>query len=592
MTKGAKNPRSRIGRVRPTAPAGSGRAAARDWRDVGISVGLVLAGCVVLLPNLGDRSLWQDEAECALVARGILRTGVPMAWDGRLLATAMEGAELADSLLWAWTPWAMHYVAAAGMAIFGQSSLGARLLFALLGCASIGLTYTVARRLIRDRWASCLAGVLLLTSVQYLLLMRQCRYYAIVSVAALVAVWGYTELSRRRGLVMLVVGMALLFHANYATCACVAFGLGGHAALWGRDRQTWRRLGVAAAIAAILTLPWFFGAGIYHVVSAGKDVSDRPPAGQAAIKLLFILNQLVCPFVVVLGLVIARAKGRLRIGGAYGLVGCMAVPAMILLPAFLWANPRYVVHMFPLGAIVVAAAVRELHHRSRAVGYVVAIVASVTHLLPAVPCALLPANVGQNRLDGEFVTGGDAILQAKLKTEWAGYVHELQEPFVGPNKAIVDFLNEHSAPNDIVYASYGQFPIMFHTNRRCAGLLKASDRLERGWDRLPDYLFDPDVADWLVFRPGWHPPGGYQAMGRRWHIRAQRTGRQLAFHGLSVAEIRWGNRPLLQYHYFRPPKPSGVRDVGLIGFQRPQGPDTPQKPAPPTDSVENGERRP
>ncbi|GAG05908.1 unnamed protein product, partial [marine sediment metagenome] len=71
-----------------------------DRWDLVLSVGWVLAGCVVLLPNLGDRCLWQDEAECALVARNILRTGLPMAWDGRLLVASMHGMEFTDTLLW------------------------------------------------------------------------------------------------------------------------------------------------------------------------------------------------------------------------------------------------------------------------------------------------------------------------------------------------------------------------------------------------------------------------------------------------------------------------------------------------------------
>ncbi|GAG18506.1 unnamed protein product, partial [marine sediment metagenome] len=210
----------------------------------------------------------------------------------------------------------------------------------------------------------------------------------------------------------------------------------------------------------------------------------------------------------------------------------------------------------------------------------------------AVPCALLPASIGPDRLDREFVTGPDAILQAKLKTEWGGYVHELREPYVGPNKAIIVFLNEHCEPNDIVYAPYGQFPIMFHTNRRCAGLLKASDRRRPGWDQLPDYLFNPDLADWLTIRPGGHPPGGFRATVRRWRIRAQRTGRRLAFHRLPVAEIRWGNRPLLQYHYFQSPGPGGTRDIGLIGFERVTRPGASRRSAPQPSPTANGERRP
>jgi len=572
MTEPPNDDGSDIADARSAEGAGAGGAGPWNRADQLLLAGLLVVAGVVLMPKLGDRCLWQDEAECALVARGVLRTGLPMAWDGRLLATQAYGAELTDSLLWAWTPWAMHYLAAAGMAVFGQTSFGARVPFALLGCVSIGLTYVVARRLIRDRWAACLSAVLLITSVQYLLLMRQCRYYAIVPVAALLAIWGYADLSRRRGIVALVAGMVLLFHANYVTCACVGLGLVGHAVLWGRNRRTWIRLGVAVAATGALTLPWFFAMGIHHVLAASRDVGyQRESIGHGLFKMLFVMNQFVCPWVVAVGLIVIAVRGRVRVGGAYGLVACMAVPVMVLVPVFLWAGPRYLVHMLPLGSIVVAAALREVYLRNDAAGNFGAIVAGVTNLLPAVSCALFPGSVGAGRLDGDHVTGLAAIWQGTLKSEWAGYVNELRQPFVGPNEAITRCLNEHGEPNDVVHAVYGTLPIMFHTNRRCAGVLKVSSRDRPGWDQLPDYLFDPNAADWLIIRPAWQPLEGYDAMVRRWRERARRTGRRPVAHNLQVGDIGWGNRPLLRYHYFQSPGPSRTRNITAIHMQPPGG---------------------
>ncbi len=545
-----------------------------------VLVGLIGVGALVLLPNLGDRCLWQDEAECALIARGILRTGLPIAWDGRSLVTGARGVELTDGFLWAWTPWAMHYVAALGMGLLGQGSLGARLPFALLGCASIGLTYVVARRLLRDRWASCLSAVLLITSVQYLLLMRQCRYYAIVPVAALLALWGYTDLRRRRGLVLLIVGMALLFHANYVTCACVGLGLLGHAVLWQRGRDTIVRLGSGGAVVLVLTLPWFFGLGIYEALGKSQEVGlHRDPFGSAFVKLLFVMNQFVCPIVVAIGLVAAGASRRLRVRGAYGLVACMSVPVMILVPMFLWAGPRYLVHMLPLGAIVVAAALREVYLRNDVAGNIGAIVAGVTNLLPAVACAIFPTSVGQRWLHGDFATGPGVIRQAMLKSEWAGYVNELREPFVGPNEAITRFLQAEADPEDMVYATYGQLPIMFHTKLRCTGMLKEPSRARPGWDALPEYLWRTDEATWLVIRPASRPLDGYDPLVSRWRERSRQMGGPLEVKDLGVRDIGWGNRPLLRYHYFQSPRPGRPGNVVMVGLRRPDGAEGGKAPA-------------
>ncbi len=573
---------------RPAATASSSRALpehaeeipqaetadqAGEWgrADKVLVIVLVAASALVLLPNLGDRCLWQDEAECALLAQNVLRYGLPRAWDGRNLVTAQYGTELTDGFLWAWTPWAMHYIAAAGMAVLGQTPLGARLPFALLGCASVGLTYTLARRLVRDRWAASLAAVLLITSVQYLLLMRQCRYYGIVPVAALVAMLGFVDLHRRRGWIALLIGMVVLFHANYLTCACVAIGLGAYAALWRRTARTWIALTTAGLAGAALTLPWFFGLGVYRVFTLSQGLAFAGTSvTHELIKLVFVLNQFVCPLVVVVALSILAATGKLRVRGAYRLVACMAVPVLILVPAFLWAGPRYLVHMLPLGSIVVAAAVREVYLRDDVLGNIGAVMVGATNLLPAVACAILPASFGLKHLDGDYATGPAVLRQAMLKSEWAGYVNELRQPYVGPNEAITDHLKAHADPDAVVHAPYGMLPIMFHTDLRCAGVLKEASRRRPGWEDLPNYVYNSAQADWLVIRPAWVPKEGYGPLEQAVRARARRTGRRLVAENLQVRDTGWGNRPLLRYHYFQSPGSSPDKNVIVLGPKRSQ----------------------
>jgi hypothetical protein len=465
------------------------------------------------------------------------------------------------------------------MAVAGPTPLGARLPFALLGCASIGLTYVVARRLVRDRWAACIAAVLLLTTVQYLLMMRQARYYSMLSVGALVAVWGYVELPRRRGLIALAAAMVFLFHSNYMTSLCVGLGIAVHALAWRRTLAVWLRLGAAALMTAALTMPWFLALGLHKSAGTLTAVGyHRDPTGKSVVKQLFVMNQFVCPWIVAIGLAIAAVRGRLRVGGAYGLVACLALPVITVVPVMLWAGPRYSVHMMPLGAIVVAAALREVYLRNDVVGNVAAIAAGVTNLLPSIACGLLPSSIGATALDGDFATGPGAVRQAMLKSEWAGYVQELREPYAGTDEAIARFLLKNSNPDDIIYTPFEEMAIMFDTNRRCAGLLKPAGRSRPGWDKLPDYLFDRDAARFLVIRPAWQPLDGYEPLIRHWMDRARRTGSQLIRHPLKVADTGWGNRPELRYHYFTSPGSNPSRDVAILELRPPERTDT--RPSP------------
>ncbi len=585
----------------PDKPAGAATRARVDcqspipWdrRDRLLLIVLTVVACPAILPNLADRCLWADEAEAGLLARAILRTGLPRTWDGRLFTTTFYGHESTDSMLWQWHPWGSFYLAAVGLALAGDSPLGARLPMALLGCASIGLTYVVARRLVQDRWAACLAAVLLLTTVQYLLMMRQCRYYAMLPVGALIAVWGYAELSRRRGLIALAAAMIGLFHSNYVTFFCVGAGLGLHALMRRRDRATWIRLGLAAAVALVPTAPWFFAVGLHRSAGTLNALGyHRDPIATSLIKQFFVVNQFVCPWLVTAVLIVWALRRKLQVGGAYGLVLCLTVPVMTVVPVLLWAGPRYLIHLIPFGAIVVAAGLRELYLRNDLAGNIGAIVAGVTNLLPSILCGVLPSSVGTTWLDGDFATGPGAVHQAMLKSEWAGYVEELRTPFVGHNEAIARFLLKNSHPDDRVYVPYEGLSLMFATGRRCAGLLKEDARRRPGWERLPDYLFDPDAADWLVIRPAWKPLEGYDAIVHRWEERAKRVGGRLEFHYLQVPDIGWGNRPELRYHYFTSPMPDRSRQVVIVELRRPDRDSRSPGEAEPRTSGSSGVGRP
>jgi len=144
---------------------------------------------------------------------------MPLAWDGRLLVTSFNGEDLSDSFLWAWTPWLQHYVAAFGMAVGGDTSFGARWPFALLGCLSFPFFFLLVRGMTKSRFIAVAAAVMLLTSVQYLLLMRQCRYYALLPVLFFLCVYGYRLLPARSGCALFSTGLVLFFYSNYVSCA-------------------------------------------------------------------------------------------------------------------------------------------------------------------------------------------------------------------------------------------------------------------------------------------------------------------------------------------------------------------------------------
>src|ERR1700742_2458853 len=102
--------------------------------------------------GLTEKNLWQEEAAPAVLAVRMLQFGRPMAYDGKNLLTIdmqdeEEDAELSKrtkepqaaidyyvaqgnfkkDTTWKWQPWGLFAIAAAGIKVLGQTTLGARL---------------------------------------------------------------------------------------------------------------------------------------------------------------------------------------------------------------------------------------------------------------------------------------------------------------------------------------------------------------------------------------------------------------------------------------------------------------------------------
>src|SRR5713226_2878695 len=120
-------------------------------RTSGVVAGLLILAAALILPNLDDRYLWDDESETALLAKNILRFGVPVAWDGASLISQECGTDYDANYLWRQTPWLPIYITAVSFALLDAGTFAARLPFALLGLLSVPSMYLLARRVFGDQ---------------------------------------------------------------------------------------------------------------------------------------------------------------------------------------------------------------------------------------------------------------------------------------------------------------------------------------------------------------------------------------------------------------------------------------------------------
>jgi 4-amino-4-deoxy-L-arabinose transferase-like glycosyltransferase len=138
--------------------------------DPTLFVGAVIftAFAVLLLTRLGHYTLWDDEANTALFADGVWRTGDTSAAFGNNVVAYRNGLEL-DGLKNRRNPPLSYFVAAPFVGLLGRSALAARLPFALLSLATLGVAIAWLRKSRAELQTWVLFGLAILGNVSLML---------------------------------------------------------------------------------------------------------------------------------------------------------------------------------------------------------------------------------------------------------------------------------------------------------------------------------------------------------------------------------------------------------------------------------------
>ncbi|HTV41467.1 MAG TPA: glycosyltransferase family 39 protein [Candidatus Sulfotelmatobacter sp.] len=182
---------------------------------------LATAGLFLAFCNLDGRLFWADEAENAVLARNILKFGVPKVDDG-VNHISLHGDRFdARDGLWTWSPWLPEYVTAASFAVFGQTTWAGRAPFAFIGWLTVAALGAMTWKMYKSHRVTIGAMLLLGTSEVFLLHIRQCRYYSITVFAEILLLYGIYQIltKTKSGPWLVLAGLTLQFYCNYTIAA-------------------------------------------------------------------------------------------------------------------------------------------------------------------------------------------------------------------------------------------------------------------------------------------------------------------------------------------------------------------------------------
>ncbi|HET7784870.1 MAG TPA: hypothetical protein VFL36_02775 [Myxococcales bacterium] len=519
-------------------------------RAHGVAIAAVLgAAAALLFSRLGAVYLWQDEALTAILGERMMRHGKPLSWDGVNVVTqdnfaaedfaSIDGrtgsAEAAigyfkargdfkEDTTWVLHPWGQFLAAGLSLAALGHGTWQARLPFALAAFCTVLLLYMYAARAFASRSVALVAALLLTGNSYWILHARQCRYYALSSLALLlsVAAWDRWQRGGRFGAAAFAAAGFFYFQVEFgsffpsmAVLAALAV-----AAAWPRPLRALRVF--AALAAAVAPFAWYYE--LY-----GRRFASLISWRTRFVGNLFNMNQylVALPIVAVGAWMLWRRRDVLPARQREVLVATVALIAVMLV----WVPSvapfhyhRYIVQLTPLAALLVAWTAGQIADRCapswRTPALAGCIALAALSALPSWPVtAAILAIEYPDQFDG-------SLAESVTRSELLDAGREIFEERPDPNRATVEFLQARLRSGDEVITNYEDFPLMFYTGARIRGGISAF--------RVEDRSAPP--ARFLVLRKsvpfGYWPV--YRREARRWKWR---------FSGAGGPDVPFGNNP-------------------------------------------------
>ena len=434
--------------IRELAVVAPPAAGNRVWIPLCVLV-LAISGWL-LFANLGAYCLWYDEADTALFAKGIARTGDMSAVIDHNIYAYHYGACL-KNLRGRYQPPVPYYLAAPFVGADGTGSFWPRFPFAVCGLLSVGLLlfWMVRNGISTAAWIVLSLG--LLGNVEFFLFCRQCRYFSLTILLSLVVVYLYMNWKGRWWeYAGIVAASILLLGSNYLSYAALYAALAcDYLFFTGRQRKLnlkqWLTLLGPQVIAAIVML-WIFN-------PTGDEVAPDLPGRNIFLDKLLLLWWNI---------------RDLNTSEFY--VGVVMLAA---LPVWVWKRNTWLLRGMLAGFCYLAAVVIfSPQHVS------LTTVANVRYLVPLIPLfvglsALVILLVARHSWPaalvlGLMVFGSNALAHPFSPKMWrcrpVDFVEEVLFPQVTATGVGVDWINDNIHPGESIWVvpDYMTYGLMYH----------------------------------------------------------------------------------------------------------------------------------
>ncbi len=528
---------------------------------------LALAAALVFW-HLGRPCLWVDEAQTAVVAQNIVAQGIPAASDGRNLVSIFQDHRDIRDGVYIWQGWLPTYLAAGSIALGGRNAFSARLPFAAAFVVFVGVFYGFLRKWDGARthrlW---LTMALTLTCVPLLLHARQCRYYVLAPLLNLLIVDAYLSWWKEpkwKHQVLLLVWATALINSFFPGAFLLGIALAVDLIRRKSSARVWRTFALTAGAILLINLPMAWFCRIWDRQFSVESGYDSPAIfGLYLLRYLLTLNNFFFPLTLILLALALRWKAITRanifrndLTFLFLTICGTQIVGFALLADFPFT--RYLIGVVPFLMFFGATCLETLGFGRAWLSWSLALLVAGTNLFHILPLPLLrltslqavrwtraginPEFLGRGQIGVGFARGElKELAQFSAGFPFASWLRSVADPPRGPIDELVEYLAQHAAPTDRVKISYGDLPLMFHTE------LEVVSSSEVG----------KPAPEWMVFRHF-----GAMEMDEKFVRETAKVPYSKV--PLPFPDLQWNNQPDPLYHYYETPPNDLAPPVALL----------------------------
>jgi len=445
---------------------------------------VIIVSSFFIFFRLGHYALWDDEANTALFAQSVWRTGDTYAMLDHNLIAHTNGQEL-KNLFNRYIPPLGFYLAAPFVGLAPGSALAARLPFAICGLLTIllMLVWLARARASVSTWLLMSAGIL--GNVSLMLYFRQCRYYspAILATTALAFLYVFRD-NRKRTLFSIALVSLLLLASNFMFYVAVYACLVVDYLFWGRKIRP-----LQYSDLAIIFIPQLIFGGllisIYSLLGekVGTNYDTLLWLKDKMIMVLWNIREInSCEHGV--GILIALAPFLYFYAKDKRLLRCpLAIFTYAVAIAFLAPKPsegyqmatvRYLAPVIPICIFTAVLSIQTLTARAKRLVIPLAILAFGTNVLHGGPLVGTDNKTMFSRI----------IAQGRFRSTVVEYVHELTNPPPSAYRTVADWINENLEEKETVWVmpSFATYPLMYH-----------APKVMYAWQLMPNFKNIPSL---------------------------------------------------------------------------------------------------